>query len=51
LAGYSQKSGHYAMFLCFLLLAIMRWVGYYYTTLTGYYAWNLNLQSAYTTAN
>jgi len=35
-----NKSGGYAMFLCFLLLAIMLWVGFYYAPLTGYHAWN-----------
>jgi len=27
--------------LCFLLLVIMLWVGYYYAPLMCYYAWNL----------
>jgi len=36
-----KKSGHYAMFQCFLLPAIMLWVGYYYAPLTSYHAWNL----------
>jgi len=40
LADYAQKSGHYAMLLCFLLLAIILWVGYYNAPLTGYYVWN-----------
>ena len=46
MANYAQKSGHYAMLLCFLLLATMLWVGYCYASLTDYYAWNLvsNLQ-------
>jgi len=35
------KSDHYVMFLCFLLLAVMLWVGYYYASSTCYYAWNL----------
>ena len=40
-----SKSGLYAMLLCFLVLANMLWVGYYYAPLTCYYAWNLiNLQ-------
>jgi len=29
------------MLLCFLLLAVMLWVGYYHAPLTGYYAQNL----------
>jgi len=37
----ADYAGHYAMFLCFLLLAIMLWLGYYYALLIGYYAWNL----------
>ena len=40
-ANYAQKSGHYAMLLCFLQLATMLWVGYCYAPLTGYHAWNL----------
>jgi len=40
LANYTQKPGHYAMLLCFQLVAIMLWVRYYYAPLTGYYSWN-----------
>jgi len=29
-ANYAQQPGHYAMFLSFLLPAIVLWVGYYY---------------------
>ena len=41
LENYAQKSSHNPMLLCFLLLAIMLWVGYYYAPLTGYNTWNL----------
>ena len=30
LADYAIKSGQYAMLLCYLVLVIMLWVGYYY---------------------
>jgi len=36
--GSAQKPGHYTTFLCFLLLAIVLWVGHYYAPLTGCYA-------------
>jgi len=39
--NYAQKSGHFAMLLWFLLLAIMLWVVYCYAPLTGYCAWNI----------
>jgi len=33
--GSAQKPDHYTTFLCFLLLAIVLWVGHYYAPLTG----------------
>jgi len=36
--GSAQNPGQYTMFLCFLLLAILLWVGYYYAPLIGCYA-------------
>jgi len=34
LGRFCSKLGYCAMLLCFLLLAIMFWVGYYYALLT-----------------